>query len=251
MVKRVTIKERIKPVIDALREGKKSQSELVKLGIPKRTLNKILKEYLQYWGLVRKEGNYWIWYENLRVFSSSQEYDLAIEHSRKLIPAIKNMLEVAIISRHPLHFAAVEHLKSGYPDIYQRHEKLEQLFNERVRELLQKHRSKIKTPNRFMLMHFEKSKGFGKLFDKQELVEGDVPYFIDESELSEAEKKEVKELKSWLDESRAFDKRFAVYYYFSADIAQLSFKVDMGKPIEGVCSICPKVRISRVSLEDT
>jgi len=96
MVKKLPIRDWMKPVITSLREGNKTWNELMKTKIPSEgrevqisihTLDRILKEYLGYWGLARKEGDVWVWYDHRRVFSVP-EYNLAIEHSRKLFLSI-------------------------------------------------------------------------------------------------------------------------------------------------------------------
>jgi len=255
MVKKLPIRERMKPVINALREGKKTWSDLKQLGIPpekaipERTLDRILKDYLEYWGLATKEGDYWVWYEHSRVFKSRHDYELAIEHSRKLLPAFQNMLEVVATDRHPLYFAAKEHLRS-YPEIYHKLEKFEEAFNERVRGLLQKYGHKIKTSDRFWVMHWEKRKGkgfFGKIFGEWGLVKDEVPYMIEwgSTKPSEAEMKEINELRDFLDDTEAFNERFEIYHELAGDIYVLMLKVEMGSPLEGSCSLCPKITIKQ------
>src|SRR5208337_3169046 len=99
MIKKLSIKETMKPVIEALKDGKKSWSDLKELKVQKReipdkTLARLL-ENLEYWNLAKKEENYWVWYENVRVFSSKDDYDLAIEHSRILFRKFPMMLQYA------------------------------------------------------------------------------------------------------------------------------------------------------------
>jgi hypothetical protein len=88
MVKKLPIRVWAKPVIDALREGRKSWSDLEKITIrlsknderkiPEKTLDRILKDYLEPWGLVHKDNDFWAWYENLRIFRSNEEYELMV-----------------------------------------------------------------------------------------------------------------------------------------------------------------------------
>jgi hypothetical protein len=265
MVKKLSIRIQMKPVIEALREGKKSWSDLKKLkirvdenekrSIPDKTLETILKKYLAYWGLARKEGDYWVWYEHSRIFNSVKELELAIEHSRKLLPAFQNMLEVGVLARHPLYSAAKEHLRS-YPETYEKLEKFEGVFNERVRELLQKHGHKIRTPNRFMILDPVKVEGkgfFGRVFGETKYKLRDVPYMIDFGHpeikgINELKKtpewKEINELRDFLDNTKAFSERFALYGELAGDIAVLCLKIEMGQPLEGTCPLCPKVRIA-------
>ena len=248
MVKKRPIRERMKPVIDALRQGKKTWSELKALGIPERTLDRILKKYLEFWGLAKKEGVYWVWYERSRVFKSKHDYDLAIKHSRKLVPALQNMLEIALIDRHPLYFLAKEHLRS-YPEIYRKLEKFEELSNKRVRELLQKHGDKIRTPDSFMILDPVKVKGkgvFGKLFGETRFVRRNIPYMIawGKTQPSEAEMREINELRDLLDNTKAFNEMFDIYRELAGDISLLIQRVQIGfEPLEGKCSRCPNIKI--------
>jgi len=245
----------MRKVIDALREGKKTWSQLQKLDVPEKTLHRILKDHLEYWGLARKEDGHWVWYEQSKVFSSRYEYDLAIDHSRKLLPAFKNMLEVGVLVRHPLYSAAKGHLRS-YPETYEKLEKFEDVFNERIRELLQKHGHRIRTPDRFMILDPVKVEGkgfFGKVFGETRFKMRDVPYMIDFGypeikDINELKKtpewKEINELRDFLDKSRAFSEKLAFYGELAGDIAVLCLKIEMGQPLEGTCTICPKVHIS-------
>ena len=243
MVKKLSIKERMKPVINALREGKKTWSELKAFDIPDKTLDRILKDYLEYWNLVKKEGDYWVWYEYSRVFKSRANYDLAIEHSQKLLPALQNMLEVAVVDRHPLYSFAKEHLRF-YPETYRKLEKFEEAFNERVRELLHKHGHKIKTSSDFWILEPVKVKG--KFFSRTKFVKKNVPFVIGDytEKLSETDLKEMKELRDLLEDTKAFNERFEIYRELAGDISLLIQKIEIGlEPLEGKCSLCPKIKI--------
>jgi hypothetical protein len=246
MVKKLPIRERMKVVIETLRKGKKTWTELKKLGVPEKTLDRILKDYLEYWGLAKKEGYYWVWYEYSREISP-HDYQLAIEHSKKLIPALKNMLNVAVIERHELHSAAKEHLKS-YPEIYGKLGKFEKAFNDRVRELLEKHGDKIRTPDKFFILDpvTMKKKGFlGKLgISETKFRRRDVPFMIAwKGELNESEIRDVKELRDLLENTKAFNERFEIYREFAGDISLLILKIEMGEPLEGKCFLCPRITI--------
>jgi hypothetical protein len=266
MVDKLPIRLWIKPVISILREGKKTWSDLEKISIklseseekliPQKTLNRILKDYLEFWGLVRKEDSYWVWYENARVFRSSQEYDIAIEHSRKLLPALQNMLEIKAKDRHIFYSAAKEHLRS-YPEIFQRLEVFEKEFNERVRELLEKYGKYIMMPDKFMMWDPVKVKGkgfLGKFFSQTEFIKRDIPYMIrlpqnevkDFEEFEKTEEyRELDELRDFLDDTKRFNERFKIYGELTGDIAGLCLKIEMGQPLEGTCSLCPKIKLEK------
>jgi|GEM_PF-2894847 len=255
----------MKPVIDALREGRKSWSDLEKIAItlsenderkiPEKTLDRILKDYLEPWGLVHKDNDFWVWYENLRIFRSNEEYELMVEHSRKLVPALQNMLLIYSKDRHVYYSAAKEHLRS-YPAIYQRLEAFELAFNDRVRELFEKYGKYIKTPDQFMVLDYVKVPGkgpLGRIFSQTRLKKRDLPYAIEYPDLPNiknregfektVEFREIKELTDFLDDTEAFSKRFENYGELAGEITKLSLRVEMGQPLEGTCSLCPKVRI--------
>lgn len=187
MVKKLPIRVRMKPVIQALREGKKTWTELLKLGVPEKTLHRILTDYLMYWNLVRKDGRYWVWYENVKVFDSKHDYDLALEHSRKLLPAFESMLDIGETQRHNLEFAAIQHLKS-YPEIYTKLQSIDKTFKQRATEVFSKR------------------------------YQGSL-YFL------------------------ALEEKSEIYKELAGDIHLLMLKIKMGQPLEGVCSICPKIKI--------
>lgn len=209
------MKETMKPVIDALIEGKKTWSDLKALRvqkgeIPDKTLARLLED-LEYWGLAKKdkESHYWIWYE--RIFRSDQEYVLAIEHSRKLVPALKNMIDVSFKFRDPLYSAAKEHLKS-YPEIYRPLGKFEKVFNEENKELLQKYNPELAGSDPFMLI----------------------------SIIPRLESRNPIETRTLLDKLKPF---LDLYREFSGRICELQLKIEMGEPLEGMCHLCPRVQI--------
>jgi len=251
MIKKRSIWERTKIVTDALREGRKTWTELKNLGIPEKTLDRILNVYLgKELGLVTKSGEYWVWYDQIRTFQSKANYDLAIDHSRKLIPAFKTM--VSMEGKDPtLLFAAVEHLKS-YPDIYQKHIEFTSLFNERVKELLKKYGSMIKLPGRdFLLLDpvTTKRKGFlGKLGVTETGFRTNNPDYMIKWASKEppppAEMKEIDELRNLIDDTKVFNEKLEVYRQLAGDILLLIFKVEVGgTPLEGRCSLCPHIAI--------
>ena len=255
MGKGLSKKENMKKVIDSLREGKKTWSELKKLEIPDKTLERILKENLEYFGLVKKEKGYWVWYEYSRVFNSKEEYELAIEHSRKLIPVLKSLSKVNIETRNePLKSLVKQHLRS-YPEISEKLEKFEKVFNKRVRYLLEKHGSKIRGPESFMILDPIKVKGkspLGKIFSKTEFKKRDIPFAIqmDSSEMKfeELEKteeyKEVKELRDFLEDNTAIYNRLKIFKDLAGDLDLLALQIEWNEPLEGRCKRCPNIKFS-------
>jgi hypothetical protein len=145
-------------------------------------------------------------------------------------------------------------LKS-YPEIYKKLEKFEGAFDERVRYLLEKYRSNIMGPDKFAMFDTidVKGKGFlGKHFSTTELKRRDVPWTIyygfpkgitDEEIKKTEEYKEINELRDFLEGTRQFNERLEIYRELAGDLAWLSQKIEMGQPLEGKCSLCPRVRI--------
>jgi hypothetical protein len=143
---RVLDKENIKKVIIELKKGPKTWTDLMKLKIPRKSLERILKDYLQYWGLATKnsEGK-WAWFEHTKVFKGKDEYEMFLEHSRNLIPGIKDLtyqvenksdlsqhlikenpqLDFAVLDKIKLYF--IEHLRTGYYEISHKMETLKKL----------------------------------------------------------------------------------------------------------------------------
>lgn len=104
------------------------------------------------------------------------------------------------------------------------------------------------TPDSFMIWRPVKTKGksvLGKVFGEIKYRKMDVPYLIEWGKTmpSEAEMKEINELRDLLDDTKAFSERFETYRDFAGDISLLVLKVEMGEPLEGTCSLCPKVKI--------
>jgi hypothetical protein len=244
---KVPIRERIKVVVEALRQGKKTWSDLKELNIPDKTLQRVLEEYLEYSGLARKEEGFWVWYEYSKIFNSEFEYQRAIEHSKELIPALESILNLKETERNDLYSAAREHLKH-YPEIFVKLEKFEELYSQRERQLCKKYESKIKTAENFMILDPVQKKGkgiLGRFSSETKFVRRKVPYIIDwgEDRPTTDEMKEIDELRTFLDE-KVFTEKFEIYGELAKDIHSLIFKITISKePLEGKCSLCPKIRI--------
>jgi hypothetical protein len=139
-------------IINTIRKKPTEWKDLLALKIPEKTLHRYLTEYLGEKGvnLVRKEGEKWVWcgYEYPRE-KTPQELALEIDHAKKLMPGLSPLLEedqtfllecrenphvdfVDEVHRAIEHKATSkmwknfrlseyfeEHLKSGYPEIYE------------------------------------------------------------------------------------------------------------------------------------
>lgn len=230
MVKKTPIRFHLKKIIDELRGGKKTWTELCKLGIPESSLLTALKEYLQYWGLAEQKGKYWIWYDNLRVFKSDQEYKVFLEHSQKLLPVFDEIRNFVFNLKAPLYVSAREHLRS-YLEIYRKLEKLEEVIIPKNEELLKKILQSIKDPNkrleRFKYHPFQLIPFF-LLWNPEDPIDKETRDNL------AAELKPI--LEPYLD----------IFPSLSGDLKRLEIKVKMGTPLEGHCSVCPDIRIEKI-----
>ena len=220
--------QHMKLVVEALRKGKQSWSELKKLGsgIPEKSLERVLKDYLEPCGLVRNEGDGWTWFENARVFTSKEEYDLAIHHSKELLPVFSGRLQCSSAYQNltaaysALYSAAVEHLKS-YPDTYRKWKEYD--------ETQSKMRSKV----------LENRKVLPNSFDPDQITPLNAANVC--RNWAPTHKSETK-LKDEIEkEAKSFEES---YKKLAGDISFLTLKVEHGQPLEGTCGLCPKVKIS-------
>jgi len=146
MAKKLPIRVRMKTVIQALKEGNKTYTELLKLGVPEKTLDRILKDYLEYFGLAWKDGVYWVWYENKKVFQSKHDYDIALKHSRYLTLSTSDKqrldqsnpyLALDLLVYHDKENRDVDdqclfqHIKTGYYEVYSLLQKYRKIMDAR------------------------------------------------------------------------------------------------------------------------
>lgn len=129
----------IKKVIVALKNKRMSYTELEGLRIPHRTVSDILKNYLGYWGLVKKEkGRFgrWYWYEEIKEFKNRSQYELFMQHTKDLVPALRMLVTQDLyffwldppVERFKIFPAYLdeksrvpfveEHLRTGHVEIY-------------------------------------------------------------------------------------------------------------------------------------
>jgi hypothetical protein len=233
MGKRLSFNEVGKCILDVLREGEKKQwrwkefKELRVRGIPipDKSLERLL-DFLDYCGLAEKdEHGYWIWYENLRVYKTKLDYDLALEHSRKLLPIMQSMIERitgirAKDASEALELCIREHLKT-YPEVNRALEKFEVTSNDRIRYLMQKY-------------------GTGNsLFN---LAKGPLGDMIVKDLKKNEDAKEIDELRAfWTNEENLRD-----FAKIAGHFMALSSMVEIGfQPLEGICPLCPtNIRIA-------
>lgn len=220
-MKKQPIRFRILTVIKALKERPMTWKELTQLGIPEKTLQRILQEYLIFWGLVQKhEDGYYSWYERKREFSKS-EYELALQHSKAIIFGNKTMLGISKYTIDSLVNAYVmdreevteffSHLKTGYPQIYKKFERCLNILKERGRLIKQIDKTKSKHDD--LKVNYTLSR----------CVEVDS---APKEKLGFIEKKYEDALKD-----------------LAGELAIVFMQVKNGIPLEGYCPFCPHIRL--------
>lgn len=218
MGKKTPIRFHLKKIIDSLRQGKKTYSELKKLGIPEKSLDRALIEYLQYWGLAENIDGYWTWYEFSRVFTP-HNFDLAMKHSERLLFQFQTLVHHPDKNSQDLEYVAMkEHLKS-YPEIYSKLEEYEKAFTKMNRKLMQ---------NREVL-----SKFYNRPLDPFAFIE-DYNKFKPTTPEEEKLKDELK---------KEFDEFWEDYRPLKEKLYSLELSIKHWEPLEGKCSLCREVKI--------
>lgn len=225
MIKKLPIKETMKPVIEALREGKKSWGDLKELKvqnreIPDKTLDRLLKN-LDYWGLAEKEGDFWVWYEYSRVFTP-HNFDLAMKHSKRLLFQFQTLVHHPDKNSQDLEYVAMkEHLKFYHDtDTYLKLEKYEKAFIEI--------KKKINANKEMLSKFFPNLNPFRIIEDYDKSFKATTP---DEEKLKDELEKEL-------------DKFYwETYSPLKRDLGSLETKIAHRNPLEGKCSLCREVKI--------
>jgi len=237
--------QNIKKVIDALRKKRMPTSELSKeTGIPERTLRRYLTDYLNHWGLAAKDkdGN-WAWYETTRFLAPKEDLEIALQHSRKLIPGL-DALAVSLTSPElyagnakglteqdifALKEAAENHINNGYPRLSAQITNLNYL-NVQRKELYENATGEPATDNWSNLLqdlyYFRKLKlnvPKKNLKRVQKLVK------IPSNKLALIDELEEQWQKG--------------YFQTSKDIRDLERKIEQGEPLEGKCKLCPAISV--------
>jgi len=247
----------IRKVIESLREGPKSWGELKKLGIKERALSRILTEYLGYWGLVEKteEGD-WIWYEYKRTYDSEREYELAFEHSGKLIEGL-DLIPVAVDlgdffrksqyglkgkRKANLAEAFRLHLKTGYPEAYERMIELQDVRTGRER-IADEIRQEFPKECRRVLI--QSPKDLGPHF----LIEYLNRFLTNEGRVPREHRGNMKKIANLIRQDkidRIKDNKATttnIYLEFTSEIERIRMKIEHGEPLLGLCDLCPKVSV--------
>jgi len=207
-------------------------SELTKLGIPEKTLHRILIWYLEPWGLVKKrDDGRWSWFEHIKVYETREDYEIALKHSEELFLGFDAILaeevNLWLLLRHPLADIkgrnivtegselkpfAEEHLKTGYPDTYEKLTK----FREALSELQKLER------NLDMKDVFSHFKIYREDFDEHLSARFQRP--------QEDTPKPIKRFR---------EQRLENFRELADHFLVMKLKVKMGTPLRGSCQLCP------------
>ena len=246
---RELIKEKIKQIVTILKKEPANWSDLKKItSLADKTLDCYL-HYLEYWGFVQKSDNGWQWFENIRTYETEHDYQLAINHSRKLIDTLggffplsidhsewfKNKKVLPIKTNDELILCDMvrDHLKTGYPKIYSEILVFEELIEQRnlLAESLGEYNSKIEkvkliefVANFTVLKSYVIPKAFRKEVEK-------IVKAIGPDRLSLIEKAHKNYVESLMKTSN--------------ELRHLTFVVEHGEPLLGTCEFCPKSKISQ------
>ena len=241
-------KEKIKQIIDALKEKNMAWSDLKRLsGMPDKTLDRYLN-YLQYWGLAKKnrEGS-WEWFERARVYETVHDYQLAIEHSKKLLKTMEGFFSVTVINadwfqkreRLPVktqwELEACDfvraHLKTGYPQLHAEIANIEEQIHLTQKIILEMKAYKPKIDDEHLLEYIARFPNLKK-------------YAIPKEHW-----KEVERLVNCITpEKQSLIQRIDANYSksivdFSNELRRLMYTVEHGEPLKGSCELCPKASV--------
>jgi hypothetical protein len=241
--------QEIKKIIDAIRVKPSSWTDLKDLtNLSDSSLNRYLR-YLETWKLIKKDiaGN-WCWYENFRTYETEHYYKIALEHSKKLMKTLGGFFGVSMIypeafkkqvkqsakTRDGLFLSAMirEHLRTGSPSLFAKileFNNIVALRNKIADEL---------TPQKVKI---EKYKIVEYVVNFQRLRTYPIPRKyrgVIEKIIASIEPKRMNFIKQVHDN---FNESFI---QISNELNLLSFKVEHGEPLEGVCDLCPKSKVS-------
>jgi hypothetical protein len=250
---RELIKEKIKQLITILKKEPANWSDLKRAtGLPDKTLGRYL-DYVEYWGLAKKNDLGWRWFENFRTCETEHDYQLAMNHSRKLLDTLAGFFQVSINKpewykdrgtlpgkmkeKLLLCDMAREHLKTGYPKLYAEIVAFEKLIEQRN----------------------ELAESFGVYkpkIDQDKLIEyiGNFT-LLKQYIIPKEHRKEVEQLVTIIGPERLAliertDKNYTESLIkISNELRRLVLMVEHGEPLEGNCQFCPKIKINQINQE--
>jgi hypothetical protein len=241
-------REKIKVVIDVLKQKRATWSEIVtQTGIAERSVTRILNEYLGYWGLASKDTEgYWAWYDTVRTIASQADLDLAIDHSKWLVKGIDLYMSLLLTpeqnSEQPKRVLTEEastflscigaHMKSGYPRVNADIENLQLTLND-GRDFMEAKYPPCQVKDRAW-----------------ELIESIDMYRQMKKAVPKYSLKIVKIVEPLLTSedfaklSKFQEEKTQLFNKINKAIQVLKIRAESNQPLEGKCHLCPNVRQS-------
>ncbi len=261
-----------------LRKGPKTVGQIAKeTKIMKKTVRRILEESRILGIATRNEEGVWFWHEHSAKFGSFTEYELTLQHSKKLIKGLDTMLTELLPSplqeNEPRNLMLVEcseqHLKTGYSETYSKIQKYRKLNDETqgvfIKLMQSFGRAKFFTSDKFRMFDWEKVESksfFKKIFPKYKMKRIDIPYaymFQSKEQAQQALKEANAVARMTVDPEgkcsvlgpiyfseprNKIQKIIEIYGEIGKDIKTLILLIHHGQPLKGKCKLCPQVKIS-------
>jgi hypothetical protein len=242
--------EAIKKIIDEIRKKPASWSDLKeKTKLPEKSLTRYLKS-LEFWGLAKKnDAGYWDWHERVRIYETEHDYNIAVNHSKKLLDTMTGFFGVSTIhaawfqnreaqspkTQDQLFLSATvrEHLKTGYPSLYAEVVDFDKIIDLRnaIKEELATHESKIEKEKMFeYVAHFRLLKRY--LIPKKHWKEVDKLV----NRIGLERQAAIEQTQKNYNESLV---------RISNELRLLTFRVEHGEPLLGSCTLCPKSKVEK------
>jgi hypothetical protein len=229
--------------------------------------------------IIYEEGGryYFFWKkekEEFQQYKTSEEYRVKLEHSEKLLRSV--LSDIMNVYVNELIF---QHFKTGYPELYEKYHKLQELGKkwEQEKKLLQDSIKKFFIEHGFQCVDslvldlYEDVTSL--LRDLEVVVEGKIRLKDNAHDLSlEAMFKRMmfkehytehwwatileaindKSIRLAYEKAMNAEKKYnesihEVDFAYRKDIEQLALRVQHGEPLRGSCDLCPKVTIERTN----
>lgn len=235
-----------KTVLQLLKEKNYRYTDLVnQTKLPQKTMDRILEELKTLGLIIKKNDGTWVSSEHIKKpYKTRSDYDVALEHSKKLLRALGAILaedklgwvEMSIAQESPrpgnaeafrieleseykgksLKEFAEAHLRTGYSSVYKKLEAYREMNRAIRSQLEQKDYSKV-------LIDF--------------VVDG-IQMFPRPEEVKDWPRQFPKELEGIVKQ------KLDDYHELASDIRFIEMKVIIGgEPLDGSCPLCPKITI--------
>jgi hypothetical protein len=256
-----------------------------KTRIPEKSLARILREYLEFWGLAKKvtdeDGKEkWTWIDDVKEYQTARDLDADLNHSKKILAAIdmilaedwalglRYSLDKIPQTRDPhtdqaaseLKESLLQHLESGYADMHHLVLKLRASLEE-ITKLCDKTKTQYEGEIAALLaqIHFHNDKfpeGYPPVLRQQDFHSWKRDF--DRFSLSRVTSHKSTALSlsfRWSNEQFKFipdnimkeaiamqSKRCQIFDDLSTQLNRLGMRTNMGRPLDGHCKLCPKIR---------